>query len=233
MGNNSSNAYEKKYTKELIDESLKPWDKWKNCEPLDNSIPTCLTKNHYIEDDDQDDDDDDETEICEIKSKERKSNLIYIKYRPTNIFCSLLNHWFIDINNEYRWDPGNPRHDILIKLNDCVFNNESLYVMSAIYELCNTCTYKYLLKNFCKDSSFNIIFFNCELILENFLQTILIILSLLLFIFAFLTSTILLAYLGFGCLIMYFSSANLHSFDCRLFKCRHIYSKIKNTTILT
>lgn len=209
--------YEEKYQTDKIENVLIAWEKWKDTEVEDDSVDSTFLLSRYEQEKARQDHFDDD---------KISTNIIYLKYRKTDSFAQALRHWFLDINNEYRWDPGAQDITILAKFENV--RNTHPHIMYAMYELCDKCTYKYLLKNFCKDSSFNIFFYNCELILGNFFQTFLLTTSIILMIISFIFKSPLFLILCCGALMLYFISSKLNSNDFFMKKCRHVKSNIVN-----
>lgn len=222
--------YENKYSTEKIVEALEPWEKFKHINVPKNSVNSKLLyssdltqyanpNNNIV------------SSTNSVNNNDVEANLLFIKYRSTTI-CSLLHHWFLDINNVQRWHPGNGEDgNILVnfKEDDDDLKNNTLV---SIYEFCHKCTYWFLLNKFYKDAGFHLVFHNCEIIFDYFQQTILIQILIISLAFFFFTGGHLIMFICAITIFLILVSSTFKHNSASLYKCPHILDHVVNRRIL-
>lgn len=218
--------YKKKYTDKNIQDALKFWSPFKAIKLNDNSVKSALTP-HTLDIISSNNIDKDNDDVIDFS---KKTTIFYTKNRNLQGKClKFLLHWFIDIdrvgtNERFRWHPGYQEPDIFLWLSkdhgDSDMNENKLV---SVTELCNHCAYWYLYRSFIKDSYFNLLFHNCEIITGNVLDTFMAwsaIICLLFFIFS--------KYYIFICISMFFfalllSISSVHGGNhISYYKCNHV-----------
>lgn len=236
-----SSYAERKYTIENILNALKPF-KTKN-PPAENSLPSIFknichhtttkslqkknekTINLLTSNDHQ-----------EIEENDNKTHLIKICYRNARMHCSL-KHWYIEIDNKYRWHPGEKGIDEYTK-NPTIFTPLNMDCedmlqpnIASIYEMCSHCTYWFMLDKIHNDIQFNVIVNNCELIVGYGNETILIWMTVLFTLATVMTQNlffIILTIVFF--VITVFAFTNSHPITLK--RCIHIRSFVENQTVI-
>lgn len=153
-----------KYSEENIENALASWKYAEFITPKKNSIPSLTI-------------DSQNTEI--VKS----SLMIFKKYSLLPIL-KLPSHYFVIVDGNI-FHPGYPSSDKIY--NDTIIDNEENVVM--IKECCHYCIYHNMKKNFMVDTKFNILINNCQIILGQFVEFLLLILFIISTIFIFLTGS--------------------------------------------
>lgn len=140
--------YEKKYTNERIVEALQEWQSDANVEPQEQSIKSSL---YSI-------------------TNNGKSNLIRIvsKKLEQAYFNFGIRHFYLIINNKYEWHPGNLNVLTILEPYDEERENNIIDYI----DLCHYCTYWFLSKKFMMDKLFDVMTFNCEIILGKNITTL-------------------------------------------------------------
>ncbi|AQQ80005.1 hypothetical protein LbFV_ORF85 [Leptopilina boulardi filamentous virus] len=203
-----------KYSNEAISLNLKEWEPFKDANISENSIESYLYEKSF-------------PPILKV-SKETdetnvKLNLISVCYTRTSCY-PLLYHWFLNINNVIIWHPGNSSNDIFSN----IIPKEGLYIVSSQYEFCDKCTYWFLLDKFMKDKLFNIVYFNCEIIVGNCIQTIFIALTLTTLLLYICFHILIFLILSLLFLIFHLASDYFPNNSIQHYRCRHVKNFINN-----
>lgn len=220
----NENESESKYSVHNITQALLPWEMHKNTYFAERSIKSqiFLSKENYT------------IALCSSqKSYNCNTNLLFTKYRDTTGTLNFLQHWFIDINNDLRWHPGCDKKSIFLEqAKDNALPCANNTKLSIIHELCDRCTYWYLYDKFLKDSYFNILLYNCELIADHYVETLLgwsIFSSMLGFL---LSGYYIFMALTLSLMVFLMLSTKRHDTTVRIFVCPHIKVNISNVKVI-
>ncbi|WKA13594.1 MAG: Ac81 protein [Cotesia congregata filamentous virus 2] len=246
-----SSFMERKYSIENIINALKPFKM--KCPPPVNSLQSFFKSNININNNDINTNVNDEKKIKLLKSfndndnndngigndtndNTNKVHILKICYRNARVNSSI-KHWYVEIDNIYRWHPGEKGMDSMCE-NPKIFtplNMDCEEMLNpnivSICEMCSYCTYWYMLNKINHDKRFNLFANNCELIVGYSNETILIWLTFLFTLASIMTQNLFFIILTFTFFIItIFAFTNSHPVTLK--KCIHISSNIENQSII-
>lgn len=154
--------------------------------------------------------------LYEIKSNS-DTHFILIKSIPTGMI-SVLRHYYLAWR-DIEWHPGSPNDDIYTKAN--AFGKGTVHY---IYELCSYCADNFLCTNIERDINFHIVYFNCDSMLSDSVQTTI---TLLIFINIIYAIIMPMDYIiSFSTFIILIGTLicvnNIGGKNCNYIKCQHI-----------
>lgn len=211
--------YIKKYSSDAINEALRDWEISKNIVPLEKSIPSRLL-NYTL-------------------PRNVNSNLIYVTYKDVQKYFRHLQHWYIEINEKYKWDPGSLNNKIFTQINSepssltkTTATDNADVKLARIIEMCNHCTYWYFYDKFIKDSFFDTFLYNCEIITGFRVETLLIWTSFVSLIIFFISQYYFFLFLFVLVLLIFFVAVNKTiDNEIQIELCPHIQCNYKNIAI--
>lgn len=143
----------------------------------------------------------------------------FFEHKRSVSVIPLLAHTYITYRDRV-WHPGAPTNPII----DPVSEDELMYPLLTIRELCTYCARKFMENRFKSDSSFHIICNNCQIQFGLFGDTILVMITIMLLITNIyeptLIKTLLLIYVCFILVLVNTTSISLDSLE--LYHCPHI-----------
>ncbi|MBT0716578.1 Ac81 protein 2 [Dolichomitus sp. PSUC_FEM 10030005] len=217
--------YREKYAKANIDNALRLWEPSKLIVPEKNSVdsrifPPIVPVTTSLS--------------SQSNDKMQKNNdlvTLQIKFRNT-LSISYLQHWFVDIDKSFRWHPGdNSYRDIFVEQSSDTLPGDEMKV-AAVHELCAHCTYWFFYEHFIKDSRFDALIYNCEIITGFIMETMLLWLSI--FTMGIFLTIQYYFFIAVSILCIFLFAIMTHTTDnnIRVYKCPHINGSAANVLVL-
>ncbi|MBT0716637.1 Ac81 protein 2 [Dolichomitus sp. PSUC_FEM 10030005] len=227
--------YREKYAKNNIDNALRLWESAKIIAPPRNSIDSRLfppivsvatskqlsSQTGAAATNNNDD------------NRQKNNNLVtlQIKFRNT-LSIRYLQHWFVDIDKSFRWHPGdNSYREIFVEQSTDTSPSDEMKV-AAVHELCSHCTYWFFYEHFIKDSRFDALIYNCEIITGFIMETMLLWLSI--FTMGIFLTIQYYFFIAVSILCIFLFAIMTHTTDnnIRVYKCPHINGSAVNVLVL-
>lgn len=156
---------------------------------------------------------------------------LQIKFRNT-VSISYLQHWFVDIDRSFRWHPGDDSYrDIFVDQSSDTSTDDEMKV-AAIHELCSHCTYWFFYEHFIKDSRFDALIYNCEIITGFVMETLLLWMSIFTMgVFLTLQYYFFIA-VSIVCVFLFAIMTHTTDNNIRVYRCPHINVSAANVLVL-